>query len=911
MKTLSIIDTFGFLFRSYFALPPLKSADGFPTGLLMGFANFITQLNKEYRSDYIVFALDSKEENVRKEIDANYKAHREAVPDDLLRQLPIALEWIEKMGFKSISIAGYEADDVIASVNSFANRHAINVKIFSHDKDLYQLINGDTFLFDPIKKIEIREAECIAKYGVTPAQFIDYQSIVGDSADNVPGIKGIGAKGAQKLISEFGSLDLIFESIERIESLRVRELLRSGRDDAYRSRELVRLRDDLLDEFLLDSCKFPSLNPLLKISDELIDLGLKRVLDKVKKDSSLISSGDLRSKSAHFDTIKMAKNGNGGELISKFVRKTELITEETRLFELLDSLSSESFVAFDTETDSLNTREAKLVGFSFSLNGECGYYIPIAHSYLGVPKQLGIDIAERAIKRIFKSKVIGHNLKFDLEILHSTLGFYPDTLIYDSMILAWLLDSSSQVGLDFQARTWLGHEMIPFDKMVKKGETFAQVGIEQASEYAGEDAQATYQLYFRLAHELKVRGISHLLELAERVEFPFIYTLADMEEHGIALNIEFFKELGKSVESRLSELSGEIFLHAGSEFNINSTQQLGVVLFEHLGLPSGKKTKRGYSTDERVLSELEGTHAIIPPLLEYRELFKLKSTYIEPLTILALKDENRRVYTSFLHTGTSTGRLSSRNPNLQNIPVKTEAGRQIRQGFVASEGNLLLSLDYSQIELRLLAHFSQDLALCEAFKSGADIHLETARRIFGSEHAQKNRSIAKSINFGLIYGMGARKLADTLGIAQKDAKSYIESYFASFPTVKLFLHAQEEFALQNGYTETLLGRRRYFNFEGVAEYQKAAFLREAVNGIFQGSAADLIKLSMNELRARFCEESELSLLLQVHDELIFEVKKERAEELGACIKEIMEGIYTLNVPLLCGVSIGEHWGALK
>lgn len=907
MKTLTIIDTFGFLFRSYFALPPLKSPSGFPTGLLMGFANLILQIAKEYRSDYILFALDSKEEGIRKGIDANYKAQRPDVPEDLLRQIPVAIEWIEKMGFQSLSIAGYEADDVIASVNRFANAHDVYVKIISHDKDLYQLIDGNTYLFDPLKKLEIREAECVAKYGVSPSQFVDYQSLVGDSADNVPGVKGIGAKGAQKLIAQFGSLEAIYENLAQVEPPRIRTLLEAGREDAYRSRELVRLREGLVESFDLESCRFPAENPLLSLREELIALGLKRVLDKVKKEEGFplqAPSAAPRGKQNIANTENLPKN-------PRLACRTELVTSAARLEEILGNLTNESVVAFDTESDSLEARSARMVGFSFCFDGMVGYYVPLAHAYLGVGEQVSLEVAKRAVERLFRQRVIGHNLKFDLEILHNALGFYPQGRVGDSMILAWLIDSEWSVGLDFQMKRWFEYEMIPFEKMVKKGETFAQVALEEAERYAGEDAWATYHLYFRLEEELRNRGCEGLLELAERLEFPFIYLLCEMEERGIKVDVEFLKRLGIEAEERIRELSSEIFAHAGGEFNLNSTQQLGGVLFEKLGLPTSKKTRTGYSTDEKVLTSLLGAHPIIEPILEYRELFKLKSTYIEPLSRLALQDENRRIYTSFLQTGTATGRLSSRNPNLQNIPVKTEAGRKIREGFIASEGKSLISLDYSQIELRLLAHFSQDPALVAAFEAGADIHYETAKRIFGEERALEHRGIAKSINFGLIYGMGSRKLAETLHIPSKEAKGYIESYFASFPTVKSFLKEQEESALERGYTETLLGRRRNFRFEGVAEYQKAAYLREAINCIFQGSAADLIKLSMNEIARAFRGDSSLWMLLQVHDELIFEAPSEDAERLAREIATIMEGIYPLRVPLKCGISIGAHWGALK
>lgn len=895
MKTLTIIDTFGFLFRSYFALPPLKNHDGFPTGLLTGFAKLIMQLHKDYPQDYLVFALDSKEENFRKSIDPNYKANRPEVPQDLKLQLEVAIQWVEQMGFKNISIAGYEADDVIASINKCANALDVNVRIISHDKDLYQLIDNDTFLFDPKKKQEIREAECVEKYGITPAQFVDYQSIVGDSADNVPGIKGIGAKGAAELLNTFGTLDNIYQNLDKIPKARIQTLLKDSKDSAYLSQKLVRLRDDLLDHFTLQDCIMPLQCPLVNIAESLKEYEIYSVLKK------------LSIKNTPSNTPQSTIQTNTTPSNTGFHYNAILVESESMLKTLLSNITPDSIVSFDTETTSLDVLEAKIVGFSFSFDSVNAYYVPIAHSYLGAPTQISQEVALEFIQALFNAKaVIGHNLKYDLEILLTNFNFQPKSYknIKDSMLLAWLYQSDMPCNLDDLMGRYFKHTMIAFKDIVKKGENFSQLPIESAYSYACEDAAACYQLYLKLQSLLP----QSLLDIAQSLEFPFIECLVKMELNGSTIDITHFKTLKSEMSAKLQDLSNEIYTLANKKFNLNSPQQLSIVLFEDLKLQSGKKTKSGLSTNFSVLNSLKDAHPIIPKILEYRELFKLYSTYVEPLIDIASLSATHKIHTSFMQTGTSTGRLSSKNPNLQNIPVKTLQGRRIREGFIAREGHLLLSLDYSQIELRLLAHFSQDNAMIEAFLSNADIHFETARKIFGEAKAQEKRAVAKSINFGLIYGMGARKLAETLQISNQEAKTYIQNYFESFPTVKDFLKAQEEFILENGYSLTLLGRMRKFNFQDIQDYQKAAFLREGINAIFQGSAADIIKLAMMQIMQ---EKLESKLLLQVHDELIFEAPTHCIESEAKKITEIMENIITLRVPLRCGVSIGKNWGVLK
>ncbi|WP_281950587.1 DNA polymerase I [Nitrosophilus kaiyonis] len=887
MKTLTIIDTFGFFFRNYYALPPLKSKKGFPTGLLTGFINFIYNLSSEHKSDYLLFALDSEGPSFRNKIDKNYKAQRPEAPQELLMQLPVAIEWIKKMGFKQLMKEGYEADDIIASIVKCAKEKNIKVRIVSHDKDLYQLIDdGKVVIYDPIKKEEIDEEKAKRKFGVEPKYIKDFLALTGDSADNIPGVKGIGPKTAAKLINEYGSLENIYKNIENIKPDRIRRLLEEGRESAFLSKKLVELKSDLFNDCNFEDFKLPAMNPILKIADELIDYDITSVLNRLKKAPII----EKESKQLEFEYI--------------------LLDKEEKLFEVLEKISKDTLVAFDTETNSLDTKEADLVGFSFCFEKNRAYYVPVGHNYLGVSEQIPLETALKAIKKILKSKFFGHNLKFDLSLLYK-YKIEEITPYADTMILAWLVNPESSLGLESLSKRYFSHSMITFKETVKKGEDFSLVNIDEACKYASEDALVTYLLYFELIKELKEQNAAHLINEAKDVEFPFINTLIWMEKNGIKVDIDFFENLLKKTQKRLEELTNKIYELAGVEFNINSTKQLGNVLFEKLKLPVIKKTKTGFSTNEAVLNELKDKHLIIKELLEYRELFKLKSTYIEPLLKLGKKDKKNRIYTSFIQTGTATGRLASKNPNLQNIPVKTDVGREIRYGFIADEGNLLIGIDYSQIELRLLAHFSKDPSLVNAFYEDKDIHLETAKKLFG-EKAKEMRNVAKSINFGLIYGMGSRKLAQTLGISTKEAKNIIDNYFASFPTVKHYLQSIEIFAKNNGYVETLLGRRRYFDFAHASPVQLAAYLREATNTVFQGSAADLIKLAMNKIKNEIFEKHyPAKMILQIHDELIFEVDEKEAENLSKIFKNIMENIYKLNVPLKCSVSIAKRWGDLK
>ncbi len=896
MKTLTIIDTFGFFFRSYFALPPLKNSDGFPTGLLTGFINLVDSLHREHSTDYIVFALDSKGKTFRNDLYPAYKANRDAPPVDLVKQLPIAIDWISEMGFANLSKDGFEADDIIATLAKYGKEQGLKVRIVSHDKDLYQMIeDGTVVMYDSVKRKEITEEGCFEKFGVYPKDFINFQAILGDSSDNVPGVKGIGKVGASKLINKYYTLENIYEDIENCGTANIQKKLLENKENAFLSRELVTMDQNVFKDFDLESFLFEDKNYLTCLMDDFERYEMRKALEKAK---------------VGVDFSDMSEEEDNAEDTLIF----EAITLDTKekLFEVINTITPETLVAFDTETMGLDTKKDKMVGFSFAFDEKRAYYVPIAHFYLGVTDQVGLPDALVAIEKILTAKVIGQNLKFDFSLLYFQHGIKEVIPFADTMIMAWLLNPGTKVGLDTLSKKFFDYEMKPFKTMVKKGETFANVDIESATFYASEDAWMTFMLYGALDKAMDLASLTHLKDEAKNVEYPFVNTLIAMEQRGIKLDIEKLESLKMMLGLTIQTLTKEIYTLCDSEFNIKSTQQLGNVLFSHLGLKGGKKTKTGFSTNEAVLTSLKDEHEVIPKILEYRTVQKILSTYAEPLLKLVKLDDNSRVYTSFIQTGTATGRLSSKDPNLQNIPVRSTLGRSVREAFVAKEGYKLLSIDYSQIELRLLAHFSKDAALLEAFNKGIDIHMATAIKLFGEEEASAKRSFAKSVNFGLLYGMGAKKLSDELGITSKEAKEIIINYFESFPTVKSFLSQIQDDVKNIGYVETILERRRFFDYENATGMQKASFLRESVNAVFQGSAADLIKLSMLVIE-RYLDEEEVNgvMLLQIHDELIFEIKEDEVEAVAQKLKHIMENIMELDVPLECSVSIGDSWGELK
>ncbi|MGC9351684.1 MAG: DNA polymerase, partial [Sulfurovum sp.] len=592
--------------------------------------------------------------------------------------------------------------------------------------------------------------------------------------------------------------------------------------------------------------------------------------------------------------------------------EAETLDTKEKLFDVIESIEEDTIVAFDTETTGLDTKSARMVGFSFSFEETRAYYVPIAHNYLGVEAQVEESDAIEALKKLMQHKIVGQNLKFDFSLLYHQYGFEAMVPFADTMIMAWLSDPGTKVGLDALAQKFFKYDMKPFKEVVKKGEDFSAVTIEEATFYAAEDAWMTRLLYFALKKKMELASLTPLFKEARDIEYPFINVLIRMERLGIKVDQKHLQMLQATLSSKLAELTEEIYALTESEFNIKSTKQLGEVLFVKLGLKGGKKTKTGYSTNEAVLQSLIDEHEVIGKILEYRENQKMLSTYVDPLLKLAKQDPHSRIYTSFIQTGTATGRLSSKDPNLQNIPVRSALGRSVREAFVAREGYKLVSIDYSQIELRLLAHFSGDAALVEAFNHGEDIHLATAVKLFGEEEAKVKRHFAKAVNFGLLYGMGPKKLSEDTGVTMGEAKEVIQSYFATFPTVKSYLESVQERVKVDGYVETILKRRRIFDYENAGGMQKAAMMRESVNTVFQGSAADLIKLSMLEIDTMINEEVlDAFMLLQIHDELIFEVKEEKIDEIVKRFVNTMESVLELNVPLVCSASVGESWGELK
>ncbi|EJM3096390.1 DNA polymerase I [Campylobacter jejuni] len=879
MKTLTIIDTFGFFFRLYYALKDFKNSQGQASGMISGFANFIYSLKNEHKSDYIVFALDSKGKTFRSEIDPNYKQNRTPPPPELLEQIPICIKMIEKMGFISVSQEGYEADDIIASFVKTCENRDIFVRIITQDKDLYQLIkDGKTSIYSPISKNDYDEAACLEKYGVKPNQIRDFLALCGDSSDNIPGVKGIGAKGAKTLLDEFGSIEGIYENLTLVRNERSRNLLLEGKENAFLSKKLASLYDNLEVQNLIEKATYPDEEPLLKILEILEHYELNTLLKKLRQNP------DNKDKNLGF--------------------KATLVQDENKLFEILNTLDKESIIAFDTETTGLDTKEAKIVGFSFCMNENEAFYVPLTHNYLGVGEQISLQSAKKAIEVIFNHFVIGHNLKYDFKIIQNNFDLNLPQKYADTMILAWLKNPSLRVNMDDLALRLFNYETLHFESLVKKGENFASVELEKACKYAAEDAYITLRFYLYFLKNLE----TPLLELAKNCEFDFIKIIMMMEENGIKLDTNALEILMKKFENEIKNLSEEIYTLCEDRFNLNSPKQMGDILFEKLKLPSGKKGKTGYSTDEKVLNILLDKHPVIAKILDYRELAKLYSTYCEPLLKLALKDKNSRIYSSFLQTGTATGRLSSKDPNLQNIPAHGQYAKDYKSCFVAKDGFSFISLDYSQIELRILAHFSEDEKLLNAFANDEDIHARTAIMIFG-ESNYETRSVAKSINFGLIYGMGYKTLSQNLKIEAHLAKSYIEKYFENFTSIKKYFETVKNEAKQNGFITTLSGRKRYFDFENAKPMQIAMYERESINSILQGSAADVIKLAMLEINKELNEDKKL--ILQIHDELIFEVKDDLCENFVKKTRDIMENIVKLKVKLKTSSSIAKNWGDLK
>ncbi len=883
--TLALIDTFAYLFRSYYMSAknkPLTNDKGFPTGLLTGLVGMVKKFYKDRKNmPFIVFALESQTKTKRAEKLGKYKQNRKDAPKEMLLQIPIALEWLQKMGFTCVEVSGFEADDVIASL---ATLSPYKTRIYSKDKDFNQLLSDKIALFDG--KTEFLAKDCVEKYGILPSQFTDYQGIVGDSSDNYKGVKGIGSKNAKELLQRLGSLEKIYENLDLAKNLlspKMYQALIQDKESAFLSKELATLERGCIKEFDFSSCAFPSENPLLKIKNELKEYGFISTLRDLENSPTPLI----------LDNAPLLDNTPASENAPKKSRM--IVLENTAslsaFLEKLKNSNARIFMRLALD------KEKKVLALAFLLEDQ-GYFLPLEEALFS---PFSLEFLQNAFfKMLQHAQIIGHDLKPLLSFLKAKYQVSLENIrIQDTQILAFL-KNPEKVGFDEVLKQYLKEELILHEKIKdfktkSKAEKLEQLDME-------------LNALKRLCEYFEKGGLEeNLLALAREVETPFMKVLMGMEFQGFKIDAPYFKRLEQEFKNELHVLERQILDLIGADFNLNSPKQLSEILYEKLELPQNKS----HSTDEKSLLKILDKHPSIALILEYRELNKLFNTYTTPL--LRLKDKDDKIHTTFIQTGTATGRLSSHSPNLQNIPVRSPKGLLIRKGFIASSKEYcLLGVDYSQIELRLLAHFSQDKDLMDAFLKGRDIHLETSKALFGEDLAKEKRSIAKSINFGLVYGMGSKKLSETLNIPLNEAKSYIEAYFKRFPSIKDYLNRMKEEILKTSKAFTLLGRYRVFDFTGANDYIKGNYLREGVNAIFQGSASDLLKLGMLKVSERFKNNPSVRLLLQVHDELIFEIEEKNALELQQEIQRILnDEVYPLRVPLETSAFIAKRWNELK
>ncbi|WP_154413057.1 DNA polymerase I [Helicobacter pylori] len=877
--TLALIDTFAYLFRSYYMSAknkPLTNDKGFPTGLLTGLVGMVKKFYKDKKNmPFIVFALESQTKTKRAEKLGEYKQNRKDAPKEMLLQIPIALEWLQKMGFTCVEVSGFEADDVIASL---ATLSPYKTRIYSKDKDFNQLLSDKIALFDG--KTEFLAKDCVEKYGILPSQFTDYQGIVGDSSDNYKGVKGIGSKNAKELLQRLGSLEKIYENLDLAKNLlspKMYQALIQDKGSAFLSKELATLERGCIKEFDFSSCAFPSENPLLKIKDELKEYGFISTLRDLENSPTPLIL-------------------DNAPLLDNAPKKSRLIVLEntaplSAFLEKLKKTNAKIFMRLVLD------KEKKVLALAF-LYEDQGYFLSLEEALFS---PFSLEFLQNAFSQMLQhAQIIGHDLKPLLSFLKAKYQVSLENIrIQDTQILAFL-KNPEKVGFDEVLKEYLKEEWIPHEK-IKDFKTKSKAGkLEQLD--------MELNALKRLCEYFEKGGLEeNLLALAREVETPFVKVLMGMEFQGFKIDAPYFKHLEQEFKDELHVLERQILELIGVDFNLNSPKQLSEILYEKLELPKNKS----HSTDEKSLLKILDKHPSIALILEYRELNKLFNTYTTPL--LRLKDKDDKIHTTFIQTGTATGRLSSHSPNLQNIPVRSPKGLLIRKGFIASSKEYcLLGVDYSQIELRLLAHFSQDKDLMDAFLKGRDIHLETSKALFGEDLAKEKRSIAKSINFGLVYGMGSKKLSETLNIPLNEAKSYIEAYFKRFPSIKDYLNRMKEEILKTSKAFTLLGRYRVFDFTGANDYVKGNYLREGVNAIFQGSASDLLKLGMLKVSERFKNNPSVRLLLQVHDELIFEIEEKNALELQQEIQRILnDEVYPLRVPLETSAFMAKRWNELK
>ncbi|BCL67093.1 DNA polymerase I [Haemophilus haemolyticus] len=923
---LVLVDGSSYLYRAFHAFPPLTNAAGEPTGAMYGVLNMLKSLISQVQPTHIAVVFDAKGKTFRDEMFEQYKSHRPPMPDDLRKQIQPLHDMIRALGIPLLVVEGVEADDVIGTLALQASRLGKKVLISTGDKDMAQLVDDNIMLINTMNNSLLDREGVIEKYGIPPKLIIDYLALMGDSADNIPGVAGVGEKTALGLLQGIGSMAEIYANLEKVAELPIRgakklgEKLLAEKTNADLSYTLATIKTDVelnvtTDELLLGESQ----------NDQLIEYfaryEFKRWLNEVMNGSdSITQTTEQPVKINQYQVTSPAQNSVGNSAVENTPKiqidrtKYETLLTQTDLTRWIEKLNVAKLIAVDTETDSLDYMSANLVGISFALeNGEAAY-LPLQLDYLDAPKTLEKSTALAAIKPILENPdihKIGQNIKFD-ESIFARHGIELQGVEFDTMLLSYTLNSTGRHNMDDLAKRYLGHETIEFKSIAGKGKgqlTFNQIPLEQATEYAAEDADVTMKL--QQALWLKLQEEPTLVELYKTMELPLLHVLSRMERTGVLIDSDALFIQSNEIATRLTALEEQAYALAGQPFNLASTKQLQEILFDKLGLPVLQKTPKGApSTNEEVLEELAYSHELPKILVEHRGLSKLKSTYTDKLPQM-VNSQTGRVHTSYHQAVTATGRLSSSDPNLQNIPIRNEEGRRIRQAFIAREGYSIVAADYSQIELRIMAHLSGDQSLINAFSQGKDIHRSTAAEIFGvslDEVTNEQRRNAKAINFGLIYGMSAFGLSRQLGISRPDAQKYMDLYFQRYPGVQQFMTDIREKAKAQGYVETLFGRRLYLpDINSSNAMRRKGAERVAINAPMQGTAADIIKRAMIKLDELIRHDPDIEMIMQVHDELVFEVRSEKVAFFREQIKQHMEAAAELVVPLIVEVGVGQNW----
>jgi len=921
--TLYLIDGHALAYRMYFALTAggssqrWQTSTGEPTAGIFGFARELLRIFEQEKPDYLAVAFDTGK-TFRDTIYPEYKATRAKMPDDLRPQIERIRQMVDTFNIPRLEMEGFEADDVLGSAASWAAKQGLGVKIITGDRDLLQLVNDRTIVYlAGDDQNYITPEDVLGKLHVRPEQVVDYKAIVGDKSDNIPGVPGVGEKTTENLISKYGTLDNIYAHLDEIEP-RWRTKLEAGKASAYMSYKLAAIRTDLTVVIDLEQARTEAFEPA-KVEALFRELEFRSLIEKLKKLTGASPAGTQQLSLFGEKPLRVSEIRPVYSTESKV--KTIVVDTLTGLESLVKTLNAASVISFDTETTSTDEMTASLVGISLAMKAGEGYYIPVGHN---AGTQLPLEQVVSALRRPLTEPCIpkiGHHLKYDF-IMLARYGIRVAPLGFDTMVAEWVLDPGSRnLGLKNLAGVRLGESMTRIEELIGTGKnqrSMAEVFIGDAAPYAAADAETTLRLMPLLEVELK--RAPKLWDLFVNIEVPLIPVLADMEMAGIALDKDFFATFSLELNERMAKLEKQVYAAVGKTFNLNSTQQLSDVLFGTLRLSppdKGRKTSSGhFSTAAGVLDEMSGQHPVVDMILEYRELSKLKSTYVDALP-MQIHPEDGRVHTSFSQTATVTGRLSSSDPNLQNIPTRTDLGRRVRRGFVADPGNVLVSLDYSQIELRIVAHMAGDEAMLNAFRAGQDIHATTAAAIYGvplEAVTKEMRRHSKAINFGLIYGMSAFGLTRSTELTLSESQDFVKAYFKQFPGVKIYLDGIRKEAARTGYVETMLGRRRYFpNLKsGLNQAMKNREEREAINAPIQGTAADIMKIAMIKIPPALAQAGlHGKMLLQVHDELVVECLLTELSGVVGVVRDIMENAYRMGIPLTTEARWGMNWDEMK